>query len=314
MDSPIPCAAPPNRLSNLWQLLIDRFRQLCGYRFPRLGPVAFATILRTLPSIIEIRLFPNVNAVLDLRDETQRTTYSFGTRFEEPTPQILREWAADATHFFDIGSNYGFYTFFLHSLFPQLRIYPFEPNPVPFRRLVDICASNRSAGIHPQPYGLSDQEQRLRFLQLADNTGHSSFATAGAYADGSPIPNDASFTECDVVQFSEATKRLGLEYPTKPNWVAKIDVEGYEMKVLLGMTEALSKRVFKGICIELFADNLALCDASVKQVDALLQSYDYHQMPSRGAGHDRPPGNHNAFYVPAETATILQPASSRNRR
>ncbi len=309
MDSPTSCALTPNHSNNLWTSLVDRFRQLCGYRFPPLGPLAFAGILKTLPSIIETRLFPGIKAILDLRDETQRTTFWFGTRFEQPTPQILREWASDATHFFDIGSNYGFYSLFLHSSFSHLTIYPFEPNPTSFHRLVEICTVNHAVRIYPQPYGLSDEDNRLKFLQLTDNTGHSSFATVEAHADHNSLLAGASLTECDVIPFDEATKRLGLPYPAKPSWVAKIDVEGYEMKVLSGMAEALRNRAFKGICIELVAENLSLCGTSVEQVDALLRSCDYHQMPGLDIEHDHRGRNHNAFYVPQEAGISRQRAA-----
>ncbi len=284
-------------MSTLWPKLLDKLRRLCGYRFPRLGPIAFAAIQRTFPATIRTELFPGIHATLDLSDETQRTTYWFGTRFEKPTPEVFRTWGAQATHFFDIGSNYGFYSFYLHSLFPQLEIYPFEPNPVSFRRLQEICQASGTTRIHPQFYGLSDETQRLRFLQLSDNTGHSSFATVKEFGAGRPLPSEASLTECDVVRFDEAAERLGLEHPARPDWVAKIDVEGYEMKVLLGMRRALELRAFKGICIELVADNLALAGTTIEEVDAMLHAHGYQKMPVRDADQKRG-RNDNAFYVP----------------
>jgi FkbM family methyltransferase len=310
MDSP---AFPPSRANSLWPGLVDKFRQLCGYQFPRLGPAAFAGILKTLPSVIETQLFPGIRATLDLRDETQRTTYWFGTRFEQPTPQMLREWAADATHFFDIGSNYGFYSFFLHSLFSHLNIYSFEPNPAAFHRLMEICAVNGTARIHPQPYGLSDEGKRLKFLQLSGNTGHSSFAAVETYLHDNSMLSGATLTECDVIQYDEAVKHLGLDYPATPSWIAKIDVEGYEFKVLLGMAEALRKKAFKGICVELVADNLSLSSTSVEQVDAFLRGYGYSQIPSIKAGQNCFGRNHNAFYVCSETGANDQHVSEPER-
>ncbi|MEO6971705.1 MAG: FkbM family methyltransferase, partial [Chthoniobacterales bacterium] len=154
--------------------------------------------------------------------------------------------------------------------------------------------------IHPQNYGLSDESKRLKFFQLSDNTGHSSFAAAEEHADDNPVPAESSMTECDVIQFDEATKRLSLPHPATPSWITKIDVEGYEMKVLFGMTDALSHKAFKGICIELFKDNLSLCGTSIEQIDDLLRSYGYQQIPNRSIEHDPAGRNHNAFYVPAD--------------
>jgi len=305
MDSISKQPVIPTSSNGLWSQLLDRFRQLCGYRFPPLGPIGFATISKILPSTIGTQLFQGIKAVLDLRDETQRTTYWFGTRFETPTPQILRDWASYATHFFDVGSNYGFYSFFLHSQCPNLQIYPFEPNPTSFRRLSEICASNGTFRIHPQHYGLSDENKRLQFVQLADNTGHSSFATATAFDDNGLLLGPAALTESDVIKFDEAIVRLGLSYPTKPGWVAKIDVEGYEMKVLCGMANALRAHAFNGICIELVPDNLSIAGTSVEEVDALLRNHGYQEMRKlRVTRKDR---NHNAFYIPVE----MDPAEKR---
>lgn len=297
MDSSLSPGGEPN---SAWPFLVDKFRQLCGYRFPRLGPAAFAGIFKTLPSSIDTRLFSGIRATLDLRDETQRTTYWFGTRFEQPTPQVLLEWAADATHFFDIGSNYGFYSFFLYSVLSHLQIYAFEPNPKIFSRLSEICAANRATRIHPLPYGLSDERSRLRFLQLSDNTGHSSFATTGGQIENDASIRGASFTECEVVRFDDAIRESGLAHPTRPSWVAKIDVEGYEMKVLRGMTDALRTHAFKGICIELIAENLCLCGTSVEEVDTHLRSFGYRPMTLSDAQIDRNP---NSFYVPTKSDT-----------
>lgn len=299
MDSPTERRlAHRPRATRTW--LIDRFRQHCGYRFPRLGRVAFAGIMKALPSSCETQLFPGIRATLDLRDETQRTTYWFGTRFEEPTPQVLQAWARDATHFFDIGSNYGFYSFLLHSAEPHLEIFSFEPNPKSFDLLRKIQEANAATRIHPQAYGLSDAIGRLQFLQLSGNSGHSSFATVEDYSAHDLCPVDGQLTECDVIPFDVAVTRLQIAFPVRPSWIAKVDVEGFELKVLEGMSEALSRRAFRGICIELFPENLALAGASLKQIDALLQKYGYAQMPNSAVGRTQTTLNHNAYYTLAD--------------
>ncbi len=57
----------------------------------------------------------------------------------------------------------------------------------------------------------------------------------------------AKLTSCDVWTFDEVVERLAIPYPGHPCWLAKIDVEGFELKVLHGMRKALAQRVFKGI-------------------------------------------------------------------
>ncbi len=287
-------------ITNSWTKLVDQLRRLCGYRFPRLGSLVFAGILKSLPPVIESQLFPGIKATLDLRDETQRTTYWFGTRFEEPTPQVLRNWSVGATHFFDIGSNYGFYSFLLYSSMSHLQIYPFEPNPVSFRHLAKIQSQNGAVRVVPQQYGLADKCDRLQFVQLRGNTGHSSFATVSDWSNRRPMNLDASVIECEVIPFDQAVKRLSLHYPARPSWIAKIDVEGFEMKVLEGMVEALRNKAFKGICIELVEENLALAGTTIEQLDGLLRRNGYAPLTAHALGKHRPHLNHNAFYAPSE--------------
>lgn len=287
-----------NSSRRTWPRLVDGFRQMCGYRFPRLGSTAFNAIIRSLPKKVESRLFPKITATLDLADETQRTTYWFGTRFERPTPQILQQWAEDADVFFDVGSNYGFYSFFLYSVAPHVDIYAFEPNPLSFRRLQDICVVNNAARIKPQPYGLSDEDGRFNFLQLFENTGHSSFAPCGELVGLNQRLAGGTVIQCEVFRFDQVIRRLELSYPTVPRWIAKIDVEGYELKVVQGMAEALERKAFKGICIELLEENLGVAGATIAQVDDFLRDYGYQPIRSEPVHKHSAVSHHNAFYVP----------------
>ena len=78
-----------------------------------------------------------------MREEVQATTYWFGTRYEAPTPHILRRWGKDAQLFFDIGANYGFFSFFMHGVRPDLPIHAFEPNPKTFSQSKRLTMSRK---------------------------------------------------------------------------------------------------------------------------------------------------------------------------
>ncbi len=99
---------------------LEFVRRCCGYRFPRLGRQA-VTVSRSklAPERVHTELLPGISAELDLSDEVQRATYWQGERFEYPALQILNEWiSSGATQFFDIGSNYGFFSYlpFSHAI------------------------------------------------------------------------------------------------------------------------------------------------------------------------------------------------------
>src|SRR5438270_7417923 len=109
--------------------MVEYFRRLCGYRFPPLGNTVFRMFFRLMPAEIDTELVPRIHAHLDLRDATHRGTYWQGNRFEWPTAAVLEKWSGSgATHFFDIGSNYGFFSFLLISRYPRLCVHAFEPN------------------------------------------------------------------------------------------------------------------------------------------------------------------------------------------
>ena len=102
--------------------IFDFMRRSLGYKFPRSGRTANALFFKVAPRQIQTELFPGIHVQLDLRDLTQRTTYWQGDRFEYPTPSILSGWAAQgAERFFDIGSNYGFFSYYMLSHHRKLK-------------------------------------------------------------------------------------------------------------------------------------------------------------------------------------------------
>ncbi|HEV8440910.1 MAG TPA: hypothetical protein VGT40_22720, partial [Methylomirabilota bacterium] len=94
-------------------MTIDRLRRLFGYQFPRAGPLVFRTAMACLPRFVDTELVPGITARLDLQDGIQRATYWQGRRFERGIIAELCQWGHRATHFFDIGSNYGFISFWV---------------------------------------------------------------------------------------------------------------------------------------------------------------------------------------------------------
>jgi FkbM family methyltransferase len=278
-------------------LLIDRFRRGCGYRFPPLGPFAFNLIRKSLPRKLSTMLLPGIRATLDLDDDTQLWTYWFGTRFEAPTPAILSGWAKQSTCFFDIGANYGFFSFFISAFHPGVQIFAFEPNPVIFAQLSQICAENKLISISPQPFGLSDTPGRFEFRSLTRNTGHSSFAPIEeSISDQKDLHLPRLLLETE--RFDDFVIDAGLNYPSSPSWIAKIDVEGFEPKVLAGMSSSLRHRAFLGLCIETLDENLALLGSNTREIEIFLAEFGYTRwlehpalMPSSKRSH------HNSFFV-----------------
>jgi FkbM family methyltransferase len=249
--------------------LLNTLRTLCGYQMPKMGRLLAGPLIKNLPETLNCELFPHIHCTLNPKDSTQQSTYWLGRRFEADTQRALKSYLRQgATHFFDIGSNYGFFSYLLYTDFPGVEIYSFEPNPKTFSLLAEIVSKNRLTRIHPQNLGLSHTEEVLTFYQTTEDSGHSSFGKD---------PNIEQFTEttAPTIPFDTWCSRNGLSYPREPKWVAKIDVEGFEPNVLTGMTHALAAKAFIGISIEVFPPNLEYCGFSAKDIYEALGDAGY---------------------------------------
>lgn len=267
----------------------ELLRRFCGYRFPPLGSIAYRILFRLLPDQAHVQLFPGIHAELEFSDATMRGTYWRGDRFEFPTAQVLEKWSKGATRFFDIGSNYGFFSYWLLSRSPHLEVHAFEPNPRTFAAIEAIKRANALARLHPCNVGLGDKRTRLCLHPGKTDSGHSTFGNH-------PELGSRSLGEIDVLSFDEWRGEAGLTLPETPQWLAKIDVEGFEARVLRGMSEALRAQVFAGIVVEVNEFTLKFCESSAAEVREVLRGFHYRALPI-GAGSG------NEFYVPDSALT-----------
>jgi FkbM family methyltransferase len=136
--------------------------------------------------------------------------------------------------FIDIGANVGSYTVLACGA-RGARGYCFEPIPSTYTRLLDnIFINNLQSKVVALNLGLSDQDDELHFTSRGDTVNHI-LAENESTADSVSVP----VRSLDSV--------LSSELPT----MMKIDVEGYETKVLAGAHETLSKPSLHSIIMEL---------------------------------------------------------------
>ncbi|TFH17224.1 MAG: FkbM family methyltransferase, partial [Lentisphaerales bacterium] len=140
----------------------DKLRARLGYGFPRLGPLAFSLFFKLMPRCLECEIVPGIRLPLDFSDGIIRATYWRGRRFERPSPQRLAAWVRTNGVFFDIGANYGFYSYCMLSQHPDVQVYAFEPNPATYQQLVRAKKINRLQRLSPIQLGLSDKAGSLK--------------------------------------------------------------------------------------------------------------------------------------------------------
>src|SRR5262249_17062185 len=139
----------------------------------------------------------------------------------------LRALVGPGCMFFDIGANFGYYSLTLAKVLERrCQIHAFEPTPATNERLRrHIEWNGMSEVIQAHPMAVSDVPGTVTLIQRSDNSGASRLGT-----DATGIPVEV--TPLDAFCSSHGIDRLDA---------VKVDVEGYEGRVLKGGRETLSR-------------------------------------------------------------------------
>lgn len=277
--------------------MLDQVRRALGYKFPRLGPVGFRLFSALCPKRVDSEIVPGIRTTLDLTDEMQRVVYWQGGRYEQETFGELARFCSDAEVFFDIGANCGFASYSMLAKCPRLRVYSFEPNPALFNSLRATKDRNALGRFVPVHAGLGSESGPRELHVGSANSGHSTF---GPHPGLTGTGRDGQAVVVPVLTFDQWRRGEKLPLPSKPTWVAKIDVEGYEPDVLQGMAEALANRSFRALCIESNRFTLSFCGRAPQDIYDFMASVGYqphgeHTTPNAA---ERKLCGQNAFFVP----------------
>ena len=161
----------------------------------------------------------------------------------------------------DVGANVGHYT----KLFAELtgingKVFAFEPSPQNYERLAANLKDLENISLFA--FGLGDEEKKLTFKQGEDELGATSQVVN---VDDVGIDDEQVEIRCGDLIVETGTAGL-------PNFI-KIDVEGFELEVLNGITKILGNRKLKGLGIEVHFGLLksrGMVD-SPKQIELLLE-------------------------------------------
>ena len=236
-----------------------------GYSIRRRAPPPAPAPLPS-PALQPVRvdLFPGWPVELALGDAIQRHALAAGSEYEAPTPQLLRTFCGPpGTVFFDIGANFGFYSYYLLANCPQLTAYSFEPNPrhlAGHRAVAERLAAGRYFPMHA---GLGDEDGELSLTVSSLDSG---WSTLGRNPSFEGISGTLTTHRVPVMRFDDWRSAQGLALPDQPSWVAKIDVEGFEPRVLQGMSAALEAQAFKALVVEVLDHTLHFCGTTADEV------------------------------------------------
>jgi FkbM family methyltransferase len=168
---------------------------------------------------------------LNLSDWSERQTF-FLARYHDLHLQLLIDGCVNpGDRVVDVGANIG-----MLSLHAAARVGPagvvdaFEPNPACCKRIETAIASNRITQVRLHPMGLSDAPATLVLSVMHNHTGMATLA---------PVRGSASVTAQVDVPVRVADQVLLDD--SRPIVLVKIDVEGFETRVLRGMRELIKR-------------------------------------------------------------------------
>jgi FkbM family methyltransferase len=187
-------------------------------------------------------------------------TYFIGRYYELGVQRILDLILNPGDRFVDIGANIGMITLHARSLVGKNgRIDCFEPNPTCAAKILTHLSINNIGNVTIHACALSDHRGELHLNLTSDHSG------------------TATLAKVDGVRHSFLVDvRVGDDVLTggQPIDVVKIDVEGFELRVLAGMRRTLV--AFKPIVItELIESQLNRAGTTSAEVSKFLKDQGY---------------------------------------
>lgn len=199
---------------------------------------------------------------LDIGGWSNRATFFLRRFYDLPTQLALIELVKPGDTVVDIGGNEGMMSLLMSQLVGDTgRVIAVEPNPGPRSIFEQNIARNAIANITLLACGLANENAVLELRVPKVNTGEASF--------GQSHYGETDFT---VV---ETPVRIGDEaLADHTPALIKIDVEGFELKVIDGL-EATLARARPMLITEVVDAHLRRADASAAELIARLKALGY---------------------------------------
>jgi FkbM family methyltransferase len=223
------------------------------------GKARLLNVVAAKSGIKHARIFDSVFE-LNIEDHVQRNLY-WGT-FEHYEMRLVQQYLRPGMTFVDVGANIGCYT----ALGARQvagnggRVISFEPSSHAFEKLQSMVRGNKLEHVTVVNAGLSDTAGP-RKLYL-DPRFHNHTPTMVAHGN-----EHATATEVAVTTLDDEAARLGIGQID----LIKIDVEGYEPKVLGGARRMLNEGRIRAILCEFDEGWLRKGGSSPRQLEDFIR-------------------------------------------
>ena len=182
------------------------------------------TIRKLLPKQVEIH---GATVVLNPTDPVVSGALHFGV-YEKAETRFFQSACRDGMTFLDVGANLGYYTALAaRAVGPNGRVLAVEPDPDSFGYLEQTIAANAVGNVEAFPVAASDAPATLPLYISTDNRGDNRL-----YASGEDRPQvEVAARPLDALLRENKIDTVDL---------IKIDVQGYEPKVIAGLRETIT--------------------------------------------------------------------------
>ena len=225
----------------------------------RLYPSILSSILVCLKKEIFIIKFKKIFLKINIKDPIDKEIF-FKNSYEEKQIQFLSNNIKNYKKaiFIDIGANKGIYSLLLAKEFGKLKTYSFEPVTKTFNEFVyNINLNNLKQNIKTFNFGISNTYGSKRMIALK----RKNYIQSGGYSFN--INNKKIYKDNIIEYYKTKIGDRTIKFKKK-NLFIKIDVEGYEEKVLKGLNKVMkNNKIF--IQIEIFNKNFNLIDELLKK-------------------------------------------------
>jgi FkbM family methyltransferase len=187
--------------------------------------------------------------------------------WEKVTTEMFKEAVREGDVVVDIGANIGYFTLLAARLVGKTgKVYAFEPEPTNYNLLLKNIELNGYDNIVPVQKAVSNKSGVVRLFVSEEDAGNS---TIFQYGEG------RNFIEVEAVTLDEffADKK-------RPINVIKMDAEGAEMAVLLGMDRIITENPDIRIFSELYPELMTTMGYSPEKfIQRLMEKYHFSVLP-----------------------------------
>ena len=181
------------------------------------------TIRQLLPKQVDIH---GATVVLNPTDPVVSGALHFGV-YEKAETRFFQSACRDGMTFLDVGANLGYYTALAaRAVGPNGRVLAVEPDPDSFGYLEQTIAANAVGNVEAFPVAASDAPAMLPLYISTDNRGDNRL-----YASDEERPQ----VEIEARPLDALLRENKIETVD----LIKIDVQGYEPKVIAGLRETI---------------------------------------------------------------------------